>query len=642
MIMSLFLAYYIGGTILNLLRIPMSPGSEYWPVSLLLGLFVMSIGTFLLGILGLLYFGIFRVLLCILFIFSVMTFIRKMIRRRREGDSLRKNPDVLVCWILLAIVGVVCLMYTLTPPVQSDGLRYHLFAPQEYIKGHRIQYIPLSAFSNSPFAIEMLFTYGMLVNGDLLAQLFHFSLWILCIFLIRTFIFHFTAESNIGTERFPSRNFILLFSGLLFGTIPAVCILACWSFIDLGIAAYFLGFIFSLCLYSEKRERGFLILSGIFGGAALGTKYTMLPMILLGCLIIGIMEIFQSDNREGAKSRGVPSFIRIPLFIGIIALILGLPWYVKNVINTGNPFYPLLYKWFDGKDWSPENAAFYAAKAAEKGFPKTLFHLLLSPLHATFLWKKFEGFNPGPFMLFMLPFLLWILVLLKEKGKRKTMIILITFSTGYYLMWFFGYQSNRFLIPFFMLIAVMSGYILMDLREKDLNICRALSVILFLCVIYSSAFSIRWILTEARPNPLPVFLGLESREQYLSRALDYYPAIRAVNEDIPPDETILCIGEHRGYYFKPKLLISDWFDTPVILDLIRKTKTNEEIFDRLKEQRCAHVFYNMGELSKFMELYFRPRFKHEEMKRFEEFLQSPRLELRYKINDVYIFKITNI
>lgn len=641
MIMSLLLAYFLGEKILNLLKISLSPRREYWPVSFLLGLFLISLVTFLLGIVGLLYSGVFRISLIILFIVLLIYYTKKITRKGRVSPLKRKNPDTLICWILLVIMGLVCLSYTLTPPVQSDGLRYHLFAPQEYIKGHRIQYIPLSALSNSPFAIEMLFMYGMLVNGDLLAKLFHFSLWILCIFLIRTFIFHFTSKPQNEKATFPSRNFIFLFSGLLFGTIPAISSLACWSFIDLGIAAYFLGFVFSLCLFSEKRERGFLILSGIFGGAALGTKYTMLPMILLGCLIIGIMEIYQSGAVEKEKSHRIPSFIRVPFFIGIIALILALPWYIKNLINTGNPFYPLLYQWFDGKDWSAANAAFYAAKAAQKGFPKTLFHLILSPFHATFFWKKFESFNPGPFVLFMLPFLLWILVLLKEKTKRKTMITLSIFSIGYYLMWFFGYQSNRFLIPFFMLIAVISGFILLDLREKAPNICRALCAVLFLCIIYSSAFSIRWILTETQPDPLPVFLGLETREQYLSKALDYYPAIRAVNEDVPPEETILCIGEHRGYYFKPKLLISDWFDTPVILDLIRKTKTNEEIFARLMEQRCTHVFYNKGELAKYREPYFKPRFKPWEFARFEDFLLSPRLELRYKINEVYIFKIKN-
>ncbi|MBN1903008.1 hypothetical protein JW926_16920 [Candidatus Sumerlaeota bacterium] len=641
MILTFFFSYFLGEQILKLLKIDFTPKSRYWAAPVLIGMFVISLVIYFLGIMGLLYLGILRIIFIFLSIAAAADFFLKLFRNRRRSSAPENNPDVILCWALFAAVGMVCLMYALTPPVQSDGLRYHLFAPQEYIKARGIGYLSLSAFTNSPFTIEMLFTYGMIVSGDSMAKLFHLSFWILCIFLIRAFLCHFTVDSgNTKREGFPSRDFILVFSGLLFGAIPAVCILACWSFIDLGVAAYFLGFVFSLCLYCEKRERRYAILCGIFGGAALGTKYTMLPMILLGCLLIGVLEIFQANSGEKEKSGGIPLFFRAPLVIGMISLILALPWYIKNIIHTGNPFYPLMYKWFDGKDWSAENAAFYAAKAAEKGFPRTVANLILSPLHATLLWRKFESFNPGPYALFMLPFLLWGIVLLNDKKTRKSTIILIAFSLGYYVMWFWGYQSNRFLIPFFMLTAVLSGFILMDFRKKDIWICRVLCAGLFLCILYSSAFSIRWILTETNPNPVPVFLGMETRDHYLSKALDYYPAIRAVNEDIPPKEAILCIGEHRGYYFKPRILISDWFDTPVILDFIRKTNTNEEIFDLLKERGCAHVFYNKGELDKYAERYFKPRFKDDEYRRFEEFLVSPRLKLRYRIDKVYIYTIT--
>ena len=144
---------------------------------------------------------------------------------------------------------------------------------------------------------------------------------------------------------------------------------------------------------------------------------------------------------------------------------------------------------------------------------------------------------------------------------------------------------------------------------------------------------------ETQPSPLPVFLGAQTREEYLSSALDYYPAIRAVNEFVPPREGVLCIGEHRGYYFKPRLLASDWFDTPVILDLIRKTKSNEDIFDLLRDKRCTHVFYNKGELAKYLEIFFKPRFNQIEFVRFEKFLKSPNLNLRYSFNQVFVFQI---
>ena len=628
LITILFTSNFLGNKILNVLNLASMGKKEAWPLSCLLGLFILGMIAYFLGIIGLLYVWLFRVLSLGLFISALVHWIVKT-RRKAEMERISESDKwTKMLWICFILLSLVCLMYTLTPPIQSDGLRYHLAAPQEYIKQHRIHYIPLSALSNSPFLVEMLFLYGMLLGGDLLAQLLHFSLWVLAIFLIRSFVLYFGGCGENNDRAFPAKNAVGLFAGLLFGSIPAVAILGCWPFIDNGIAAWFLGFVFCICLYRQKKESGLLLLSGIFGGAALGTKYTMIPMILLGCLIIFILDLF--DRKFSILS---------PLTIGITALILALPWFLKNLIYTGNPFYPLLYGIFDGKDWSAANASFYAAKAAGKGFGNSLPLLFLSPFNATFHWDKFESFNPGPLFLFLLPFLIGSLFLLLKKEKRDIFIILISFSIAYYVMWFFGYQSTRFLIPFYGLSAILAGLVLLEIKRISLPASGIFSAGLFLCLIYSSLWSCRWILTEASPHPLPAFLGMKSREQYLSESLDYYPGIRAVNDIVPPDETVLCIGEHRAYYFKPELLISDWFDTPVILDLIRKTKNNDAIFALLKERKCTHLFYNRGELSKYRDLFFRPRFDAEEYRRFEDFLVSPKLSLRYRINDVFIYQI---
>lgn len=628
-IIILFISFFLGNKILHILKITSMQKNESWPLACLLGLFVIGMTTYVLGIAGLLYIWIFRVLSLGLLICAILDCVRNKKPKLKIQSMVWNDKYSPVLWIFFILLALVCLVYTLTPPIQSDGLRYHLAAPQEYIKQHRIHYIPLSALSNSPFLVEMLFLYGRLLGGDLLAQLLHFSLWVLTIFLIRSFVLYFGGDGENNDRAFPAKNAAALVAGLSFGSMPAVAILACWPFIDNGLAAYFLGFVFCLCLYRQKKESGLLLLSGILGGAALGTKYTMVPMILLGCLIILLLELF--DRKFS---------ISAPLKIGFTALILALPWFLKNLIYTGNPFYPLLYGIFGGRDWSPANATFYAAKAAGKGFGKSLPLLFLSPYNATFHWDKFESFNPGPLFLFLIPFLLGSLFLLLRKDRRDIVIILISFSLFYYVIWFFGYQSNRFLIPFYGLSAILAGLLLLEIKRISLSASRIFSAGLFLCLIYSSLWSCRWILTEASPHPLPAFLGIESREEYLSEALDYYPGIRAVNDALPPDETILCIGEHRAYYFKPHLLISDWFDTPVILDLIRRTENNDEIFSLLRQRKCTHIFYNRGELSKYRDLFFRPRFDAEEYRRFEDFLRSPKLSLRYRIRDVFIYQIT--
>ena len=629
-ILILFIAHFLGTRIMQFLKISVIQEKGSWCLSCLLGLFALGLITYLLGILGLLYRWIFWLLTILLLIPTLIERIPQI--RGFKKISFPRDKLVLAVWIVLILLGSVCLMYTLTPPIQSDGLRYHLAAPQEYIKKHAIGYIPFSALSNSPFLIEMLFVYGMLAAGDLLAKLLHLCLWFLCLYVIKFFIIHFWGKRE--TKASPKPEGIANLCGLFFLSIPAAAIVASWSFIDLGISVYFLGFILCLGLYIQNREKGSLILCGIFGGAALGTKYTMLPMVLLGCLMAGALEYIQPSPAR-AKKKALFVFV----VMGLIAISLALPWYGKNLISTGNPFYPLAYRIFGGSDWSPENATFYASKAAGKGFGKSLRFLISSPYDSTMKWHRFGMFNPGPGFLYLVPLIILGLFIFKEKQNRKVFGLVYLFSAAYYLMWFFGYQSNRFLLPFYGLMAIITGRLLVWLSRKSPVVSQLVVVGLSVCILFSSAWTARWILTETKPPPLGVFLGTQSRNDYLTQALDYYPGIRATNELVPPEQAILCIGEHRGYYFKPRLLISDWFDTPVILDLIRNTPDNTDLFRLLNQAGCTHVFYNKGELSKYHDMFFQPRFKQKEYRRFEDFLDSPNLELRYRIKDVFILKI---
>jgi len=627
-----FSCWVAGSFLFSLLNIRRIPSPLSLTLQVLLGMFAISILSFFLGILGLLYSWIFIFITCFMLAAGVFRIIKK--GPWKKYRPRKPDPGTLCLFAIFFLLALVCLMYTLTPPLQSDGLRYHLAAPQEYIKEHRIHSLPLSALSNSPFLIEMLFLYGILIFGDLTAKMMHFVLWFLSILLIRGFLLYLWRDRREGRGVFHPR-FPALMGGLLFGSMPAVSILACWSFIDLGIAAFFLGFVIALVLSVETGEKGLLILCGLLGGAALGTKYTMLPMIFVGCVLLFLLR----RKNEGALPVPLCSRFSDAFLVGAVSLAFALPWYIKSLVYTGNPFYPLLYGIFGGKNWSGANAVFYASKAAGKGFGKSIPLLFSSPFSSSFHWDRFGQFNPGPFFLLGFPFFLLSPLVLKGKELRRPLICLLVFSGIYYLMWFFGYQSNRFLIPFYGLEAVIVLLFVMELKKKYPVGARILAAGLFICLSYSSLWSVRWILTEARPHPLPAFLGIREREEYLTEALDYYPAMRALNEIVPREEAVLLIGEHRSYGFRPRLIFSDWFDTPAICHLIRETGDNRGIFSLLGEQNCTHVFYNNAELSRYHDQFFRPRFTREEYERYKDFLASPRLRPVYEKNNVYIFQI---
>src|SRR5262249_48606283 len=52
------------------------------------------------------------------------------------------------------------------------------------------------------------------------------------------------------------------------------------------------------------------------------------------------------------------SFVGVSLAYGLLALALLSPWYVRNLVDTGNPLYPFGQSVFAGRNWSREADAY--------------------------------------------------------------------------------------------------------------------------------------------------------------------------------------------------------------------------------------------------------------------------------------------
>src|SRR6185295_13803103 len=55
------------------------------------------------------------------------------------------------------------------------------------------------------------------------------------------------------------------------------------------------------------------------------------------------------------------------LLVGVIAMAIACPWYIKNVVNTGNPVYPFFYSKLGGKNFSAPQAEQYSREQASFG-----------------------------------------------------------------------------------------------------------------------------------------------------------------------------------------------------------------------------------------------------------------------------------
>jgi 4-amino-4-deoxy-L-arabinose transferase-like glycosyltransferase len=428
-----------------------------------LGLGVLGLLDLALGLLGL-----FRPVVAYgILIVLTLIFVRQLghLLRRYRRWSFTQRPHWLAA-LYLSLIGCLTLSVALLPPTDWDGLFYHLTGPELYLESGQIVGGIDIPHLNFPGLMEMLFTWAMLLRGDIAAKLLH-----TCFGLLLAGLVYLTAHRFLGRKSaWPAV--------LVFASMPMVGTLAGWAYNDLALAFYQLASLYAIVHWIDQRQEtgdrrplalgpkgvgvtgdpaqipflkpatqtisdtgetstpnpqsavrnpqhlhfvqaqvsairnhSWLVLSGIFAGLAMGLKYTsFVTPLVVGCLIL-LYSMRSLRNPQSATpnpqplafSNGLLYFISFAL----VASLTALPWYAKNWAFTGNPVYPFLSGVFGGQFWDSFRANWYAAAGTGIGFqPKTLIALpwlLTLGIRDMNYW---DG-RTGPLLLLFLPMVLF-------------------------------------------------------------------------------------------------------------------------------------------------------------------------------------------------------------------------------------------
>lgn len=538
-----------------------------------------------------------------------------LLRQCRKSESRPVRADALRWWMWLMMVVLLgaLVVPALGPAMESDGLRYHLFTAQEWSRAGGFVYLPFNAHSNLPAQLSLLATpswpwarvHPMLHAAHLIAALLLLGE---CARLL---------YRRLGGE--PSGESMVRGAAMLCGmAVPVLVIVGTWPFSDVASLAMLLG---ALCVGLTKGGAGRCVLlwAGVLLGGCVATKLSNGPAaVLVGVFVFGL---HWSDLGAGLKERG-----RALVLLTAAGLLPVAPWLLKNLLHTGNPFYPGLHGLLGGGEWTAEANAFYAAKAAEKGVPHTIGNFLTTPWKLVQEWHDlFEGHMVGAvWPALFLPAALSVLAAWRERTARMTWCAVAGLWLLIYTAWFFGYQSNRFLLPAAAVLVLwgVAGFGILALGK-------ALRMVAFLLLMVPVTFgfsSVRHNYKDLRyPKEKTRLLGEES-ELLALRGTTSYRAFQWLNarfEDAPESPKVFFIGEHRGTYaanFVP--VHSDWFDTPRILAELRATENNDELLLRWKNQGIRYVLFNWAELRMYSDAYFQPRFNPLEWARYQSLIQG--------------------
>ncbi|HAH33134.1 MAG TPA: hypothetical protein DCL44_12550 [Elusimicrobia bacterium] len=497
-VIFLFLSLAVGRRAINKLLVP---GNAELIVSVALGLFIISYATLLLGYAGLLYAWIFRALAVIgLFVErkSIYAAANAILLRVRKLEFSRHEKYILAALIVPVVFNF---LYNYCPPVADDEIATHLAMPAMWEMRHAIYSPPGMHAQYMPLGISMLYTCLTVLGKIQTARFFHYILGLLCL----------GALYILGRKVFDRTTALL--GCLIFYSMPMTASLSGVAYTDFGTLLYALVSVYCFLEWRGKGESVYLYLSAICAGAQICGKYTAYPLIA----ILPACVIFDNKMRICVRLKYAIIFL-------VLAGLMFSPYLIRNTILTGNPLYPAKIL---GLNY---NEILYHIYLNNESSVSDLISLILSSDKYAVIW------GTGPLFLAFIPFVAFI------KNRTRELYILLAISVFTFLLLYLGHISwmlTRHSILSFALLSPVAALVIRELSGREgLRRFVPATVIAALAsgMLFSAYFGIKRI---------PVFLGIQSKEDYFSTQYDIAEnsdMVGYINKHIPPGSGIFFLG----------------------------------------------------------------------------------------------------
>lgn len=286
------------------------------------------------------------------------------------------------------------------------------------------------------------------------------------------------------------------------------------------------AFLYCALIYYQERYFFALLMAGLIAGGAPHINYMMWmlwPLLLLVIIQVNGIKFFKISRR----------FVILP----VLALLLGLPWYIRNWVMTGNPVYAFFPNIFGGININPEvltdcqvewQANGDGIGTLAKSLTTKIFYTwtyfmnrwiyapvlvaLALPGAILLIWRRL----PGRLMAVALCFY-YIIISNYSVSSREQFTIISRLTVGLVTLWlilgiYFAVREKRGIWrkePFMVLILTMTGiFIFYHYFISSLYLYHVISITLvfsFLSAYYLN--HIPWLMVRRGMIILVMFLG---------------------------------------------------------------------------------------------------------------------------------------
>jgi len=317
-----------------------------------------------------------------------------------------------------------------------------------------------------------------------------------------------------------------------------------------GLALYTFLSLYGLFLWRHDRHPAWLVMAGLFGGWSVGVKYTGGIALAAGALLI-------AGNYRLSDWR--PLFKALAQY-GIPAVLILAPWLIKNIVYVGNPVFPFFYKWGAARlnPWVGHAAAGYFAGLSEYqarplwALPGLLLQAAAHGMHFGGGMDVLGDFGWAPLIAF-LP------ALALKSARSAPVRWLLVYAGLFFIPWGMTRPVLRFMMPLAPVLALLSAHALMTGTERAGSLIRWLARAGVTAAVTSGLLIFMNI--AGLLSSFSVISGLEDRDAYLSRKLDYYGAAQFINRELNDGQLALVVGDQRSYYYSRPVLVTPVFNS---------------------------------------------------------------------------------
>jgi len=477
---------------------------------------------------------------------------------RPRLPSWREQPLDVLGAIVLALVLVQAVPFVTAPETTTDALEFHILVPKQYLVVGGIQYLPSFLESNYPSLAEYLYLL-ILTQADATAcKALHF----LNGMLVLVAIMRLGYRLGFGHSAW--------LAPALFLSMPVALTPFGWAWNDAIFTLFLLQMLTFLLRYHEAdpdaRSPGWLAWAGVMAGLASWTKYTF-AMVFIVLALLFIVAVIRWRWR-------LSHLVRFYVPLGALSAL----WFFKNLAFTGNPFYPFLNGIFESPYWTAAADAYFKGTLTRYEMDWELATYFLFPFLIA-LKPRVIDVHTG-----VVPLLLVALLFLRSRSHGE--VLLKWYVALYMLVWLFIQTEVRSFLSVLAVIALLGSIAIERHLWPRVELRRPLVVLLGAACIAGLVITVTT--TYATFRPLTLFLGLEGRDDYLTREARHHQVYTWL-DDQPDAGAVLLIGLHGPFYLERPAYFSSCCDPPIAEVLSANATSAADLVSTVRALGITHV-----------------------------------------------------